>query len=96
MTRDHGGDGDVGTDGDRSTGDDPVVPPAASGDSTRPDESPAVCPVCGDPYESLSDHDAGLMVNLIDNERYRRVCFRPVSDGDTPLVRFFHHTHDQT
>ena len=61
-----------------------------------PDDAPADCPVCGDGYDSVSEHDAGLMVNLTDNKRYRRVCFDPVAvDGD-PRVRFYHHTHDQT
>lgn len=47
-------------------------------------------------YDSLSIHDAGLMVNLLDNERYRRVCFEPGTDADgTSLIRFYHHTHDQ-
>lgn len=60
-----------------------------------PDDTPATCPVCGDGYDSISEHDAGLMVNLLDNERYRRVCFDPVTvDGDA-RVRFYHHTHDQ-
>ena len=37
------------------------------------------------------------MVNLLDNDRYRRVCFEPAADADgRPLVRFFHHTHAQT
>ena len=53
-----------------------------------PDDAPAECPVCGDGYDSVSEHDAGLMVNLLDNQRYRRVCFDPVGvDGD-PRVRF--------
>jgi len=61
-----------------------------------PDDAPADCPVCGDGYDSVSEHDAGLMVNLLDNQRYRRVCFDPVGvDGD-PRVRFYHHTHEQT
>lgn len=61
-----------------------------------PDDAPESCPVCGDAYDSVSEHDAGLMVNLLDNERYRRVCFDPVEvDGDA-RVWFYHHTHDQT
>ena len=55
------------------------------------------CPVCGVAYESVSTHDSGLLVNLRDNERYRRVCFEPFADdAGQPLVRFFHHTHAQT
>jgi len=35
-------------------------------------------------------------VNLLDNERYRRVCFDPVAGDDgAPLVEFYHHTHEQ-
>ena len=61
-----------------------------------PDDAPATCPVCGDAYDSVSEHDAGLMVNLVDNDRYRRVCFDPVAvDGDA-RVWFYHHTHGQT
>ena len=57
---------------------------------------PVICPVCGAAFDSLSVHDEGVMVNLLDNDRYHRVCFQPVSDDeDTPLLRFFHHTHDQ-
>jgi hypothetical protein len=59
-----------------------------------PADAPDVCPVCDTPYDSVSQHDAGLMVNLIDNERYRRVCFEPVSNGGVAHVRFYHHTHD--
>jgi len=51
--------------------------------------------VCGDGYDSVSEHDAGLMVNLLDNERYRRVCFAPVAVGGDPHVRFYHHTHER-
>lgn len=55
------------------------------------------CPVCGVAYDSRSVHGSGLLVNLLDNERYRRVCFDPAmnEDGD-PVVRFYHHTHAQT
>ncbi|MBB6645262.1 hypothetical protein [Halobellus ruber] len=60
-----------------------------------PDDAPEHCPVCGDAYGSVSEHDAGLMVNLRDNERYRRVCFDPVAVDGEPRVRFYHHTHDQ-
>ena len=61
-----------------------------------PDDTPAACPVCGDAYDSVSEHDAGLMVNLIENRRYRRVCFDPVAADSDARVRFYHHTHDQT
>ena len=52
-----------------------------------PENPPESCPACGDPYASVSRHDGGFVVNLIDNERYRRVCFHPVgaeadSDAD--------------
>lgn len=68
-----------------------------SGSEEQPPETgPVRCPVCGADFESVSVHDEGLMVNLVDNERFRRVCLQPISDEDgTPLVRFFHHTHDQ-
>jgi hypothetical protein len=57
-----------------------------------PEDAPPICPVCGVAYDSVSVHDDGLMTNLVDNDRYRRVCFEPI---DGPAVRFFHHTHDQ-
>jgi hypothetical protein len=60
-----------------------------------PTDAPHVCPVCEASYESISRHDAGLLVNLLDNERYRRVCFEPVSHEGHPHVRFYHHTHEQ-
>ncbi|WP_254274214.1 hypothetical protein [Halomicroarcula marina] len=59
-------------------------------------DAPVICPVCGTDFESVSLHDEGVMVNLLDNERFQRVCFEPVRDDEgTPLLRFFHHTHDQ-
>lgn len=58
-------------------------------------DEPVVCPVCGADFESVSVHDEGVMVNLLDNERFHRVCFQPVDDGDVAVLRFFHHTHDQ-
>ena len=81
-----------------------------------PADAPDACPVCEAAYDSVSVHDAGLMVNLLDNDLYRRVCFEPVAasdptvaggpdpvEGDASgaadtraLVRFYHHTHDQT
>ena len=60
-----------------------------------PEDAPDACPVCGTAYDSVSRHDAGLMVNLLDNARYRRVCFEPVSVEDIAQVRFYHHTHEQ-
>lgn len=46
-----------------------------------PDDPPDRCPACGAAYESVSRHADGFVVNLLDNERYRRVCFRPATDG---------------
>ncbi|SHG81721.1 hypothetical protein [Halobaculum gomorrense] len=61
-----------------------------------PRDASEPCPTCGTEYDSVSLHDAGLMVNLLDNERYRRVCFDPVAGDDgEPLVAFYHHTHEQ-
>ncbi|WP_152040445.1 hypothetical protein [Salinigranum salinum] len=60
-----------------------------------PADAPDVCPVCETSYDSVSRHDAGLMVNLLDNRRYRRVCFEPVSLDGVAHVRFYHHTHAQ-
>ncbi|MFD1515449.1 hypothetical protein [Halomarina rubra] len=57
-----------------------------------PDDAPATCPVCERAYDSVSVHDSGLMVNLLDNTLYRRVCFDPVEGA---CVQFYHHTHDQ-
>jgi len=59
-----------------------------------PHDPPSCCPACGDDYESVSRHDDGFVVNLLDNERYRRVCFHPArtDDGD-PALDCFHHTH---
>ena len=59
-----------------------------------PDDPPDVCPACGDDYESVSRHGDGFVVNLLDNERYRRVCFHPAltAAGD-PALDCFHHTH---
>lgn len=53
------------------------------------------CPVCGRGYDSLSVHETGLMVNLLENERYRRVCFEPAERAGVPVIRFYHHTHEQ-
>jgi len=61
-----------------------------------PDDPPANCPVCDAAYDSVSVHAAGVTVNLLDNERYRRVCFAPVADTEgSPEVSFYHHTHEQ-
>ena len=62
-----------------------------------PEDPPERCPACGDPYESVSRHDDGFVVNLLDNERYRRVCFHPVDPGADAEAAFdcFHHTHRQ-
>jgi hypothetical protein len=73
-------------------------PEGAPRDRTRsavPSDAPARCPVCAAAYDSVSVHDGGLMVNLLDNERYRRVCFEPGEDDGTAVVRFYHHTHEQ-
>ncbi|MBV0923172.1 hypothetical protein KTS45_03070 [Halomicroarcula limicola] len=78
------------SDGDRERDDRP-----GNGGDTDVDR-PVVCPVCGADFESVSVHDEGVMVNLLDNDRFQRVCFQPVSDdAGAPLVRFFHHTHEQ-
>lgn len=61
-----------------------------------PDDSPVDCPVCETPYDSVSVHEEGVMVNLLDNERYRRVCFEPATRGERAVLRFYHHRHDQT
>ena len=68
---------------------------SAEGDGDSQRTEPVICPVCGTDFESVSVHDEGVMVNLLDNDRYQRVCFQPVSDDETPLLRFFHHTHEQ-
>jgi len=54
------------------------------------------CPVCGRAFDSRSIHEGGLMVNLRENERYRRVCLDPAACDETPVIEFYHHTHDQT
>ncbi|WP_153553764.1 hypothetical protein [Halomicrobium sp. LC1Hm] len=57
-------------------------------------EPPERCPICETAYDSVSVHEEGVAVNLIENERFRRVCFEPVDDGG-PQLRFYHHTHEQ-
>ncbi|WP_435073498.1 hypothetical protein [Halorubrum sp. HHNYT27] len=61
-----------------------------------PTDPPSTCPACGAPYESVSRHADGFVVNLLDNERYRRVCFDPASEAETPALDCYHHTHAQT
>ena len=60
-----------------------------------PEAPPAECPVCDTGYSSVSLHESGLMVNLLDNARYRRVCFEPIERDGNALVRFYHHSHEQ-
>jgi hypothetical protein len=62
----------------------------------EPDDPPASCPVCGADYDSVSVHSSGLMINLLENERYRRVCVEPLdAQQGSGRIRFFHHTHQQ-
>lgn len=63
--------------------------------SNIPQDAPARCPACGQAYESVSAHNGSLMVNLLDNEYYQRVCFEPTSQDGEPCVYFYHHTHEQ-
>ena len=62
----------------------------------QPADPPAQCPACGAPYESVSRHADGFMVNLIENDRYRRVCFYPAPPDSASAFDCFHHTHEQT
>ncbi|WP_254534739.1 hypothetical protein [Halomarina litorea] len=57
-----------------------------------PEDTPERRPVCATAYDSVSVHDVEVLVDLLDEARYRRVCFEPVVG---PPVRFFHHTHEQ-
>lgn len=60
-----------------------------------PENPPQTCPTCGRAYESVTVHADGLMVNLLENERYHRVCLEPDErDGDA-VLQFYHHTHQQ-
>jgi len=59
-----------------------------------PDDLPECCPACGDAYESVSRHRDGFLVNLLDNERYRRVCFHPATVDGEPALDCFHHRHE--
>lgn len=72
----------------------PNASTGVGGDAEAVEPEPR-CPVCDVAYDSVSVHDTGLMVNLLDNERYRRVCFDPVEENG-PRIRFYHHTHEQT
>ncbi|MBP1922504.1 hypothetical protein J2751_001514 [Halorubrum alkaliphilum] len=59
-----------------------------------PDDPPDACPACGDGYESVSRHAGGFVVNLLDNDRYSRVCFQPVeSDEGDAALDCYHHVH---
>lgn len=61
-----------------------------------PGDAPPECPTCGRAYESVTVHTGGIMVNLLENERYHRVCLEPEErEGDAALY-FYHHTHQQT
>lgn len=75
------------SDGDRERDDRP-----GNGGDTDADR-PVVCPVCGADFESVSVHDEGVMVNLLDNDRFQRVCFQPVSDDEGPRWSAFSITH---
>jgi len=61
---------------------------------TVPADPPGRCPVCDAEYDSVSVHTEGVMVALAENERYRRVCFEPASEGGRPVLEFYHHAHD--
>ncbi|MFB6157354.1 MAG: hypothetical protein ABEJ34_05890 [Haloferacaceae archaeon] len=60
-----------------------------------PDDPPSVCPVCEAAYDTVSVHHDGLMVNLRESERYRRVCLEPVEHESEAAAEFYHHTHAQ-
>ena len=60
-----------------------------------PEDAPVECPVCETAYDSVSVHEEGVMVNLLDNDRYRRVCFEPTTRAGRAMLRFYHHTHEQ-
>lgn len=62
----------------------------------EPDDPPADCPVCDAAYDSVSVHSTGLMINLLENDRYQRVCVEPLASAQgAARIRFFHHTHEQ-
>ena len=59
-------------------------------------DTPDTCPACGAAYDSVSVHADAVMVNLLDNERYRRVCFDPDASKGEERLYFYHNTHEQT
>lgn len=61
-----------------------------------PQDAPSRCWACGQAYASVSAHSDGLMVNLLENDRYQRVCVEPTAAEGEPCVYFYHHTHEQT
>lgn len=81
--------------GDTGASADPTRRRGERRSSAVPEDPPAVCGACGEQYDSVSVHDDGLLVNLHDNERYQRVCFEPAERDGEPVVRFYHHTHEQ-
>lgn len=58
-----------------------------------PDTPSSTCPVCDREFESVSVHTDGVMVNLRENDRYQRVCFRPDECDGEPSLYFYHHAH---
>lgn len=58
-------------------------------------DPPERCPICETPYDSVSVHEQGVAVNLVENEQFRRVCFEPIERDDGTRLRFYHHTHEQ-
>jgi hypothetical protein len=60
-----------------------------------PEDTPANCPTCGRVYESVTVHEEGVMVNLLENERYHRVCLEPGAREGDAVLYFYHHTHQQ-
>ena len=60
-----------------------------------PPDAPETCPACGAAYDSASAHADPVMVNLLDNDRYRRVCFDAGAEDGEPRLYFHHHTHGQ-
>jgi len=59
------------------------------------EDAPERCPICETAYDSVSVHAEGVAVNLIENERFRRVCSEPIEGDGGAQVRFYHHTHEQ-
>jgi hypothetical protein len=60
-----------------------------------PENAPETCPACDADYDTVSAHADAVMVNLLDNERYRRVCFDPDTEDVEGRLYFYHHTHEQ-